>query len=146
MNKHQFPAVVALLVVRFRPPRHACQSHAVPDDVANLSIRQVLRFGQTQVWNPRVEIAAVLGLSGAVRSMAHRATIRKTFACFLQNIGRGFQWICLYAGLSGNGEVARCACHDRLEVRRLTGGAKAMPNHARSVETKRNQCDATKPY
>ncbi len=41
-KKHQLPTVVALLVVRFRPARHAGEPHAVAYDVTDFSIGQIL--------------------------------------------------------------------------------------------------------
>jgi hypothetical protein len=62
---------------------------------------------------------------------------------FLQNLRRGFKWICFQAGFSRDGQVARRACHDRLEVGRFTGSAEAMPKQPQSVKADRRQRHAT---
>ena len=49
--KNQLPNVVVLFVVWFGPSWHAGQTHAIPNDVADLSVREVLGLRQTQVWN-----------------------------------------------------------------------------------------------
>src|SRR5579859_4376858 len=141
----QLPAVVALLVVWFRPPWHAGEPDAIPDDVADLSIRQLLSFVQAQVRHLGVKIPADLGLSGAIRPMTNGAASQKAFARLLQHIGRGLPRICFLARLSGDGQVARSASHNRFNPGWLIGCAKAAPNHARCVEAKRNQCGATNP-
>jgi hypothetical protein len=82
-------------------------------------------------------------LPGAVRSMAYRTTIPKALSGLFQDFRRGLPWVRFPAGLPRDGKVACGSRHNRLYIRWLVCGAKAMPNQPGSVKNKRNHCHAT---
>src|SRR5882762_5064795 len=102
-EEHFLPTVVALLVMRVCPAGQAGEAHAITDDAADFSIREVLRSWQTQVWNLGVKAAPDSGLSGAVRTMASCTAVEETLTGFFQNFRRGAPWVCFEACIPRDG-------------------------------------------
>lgn len=115
------------------PAGHACERDAAADDVAELAVGKILRLRRAQVGNSRVEIAADVGLAGAVRGVADGAAVDVTFARVFQNLWRGLPGVRLKARLSRDGEIARGSSNDSFEARRLGRGGEAVQEDAHSI-------------
>src|SRR5260370_9114677 len=76
----KLPAIVVFLL--HAPRRHSGKPNAVVDDVVDLSVREVLRVGQTHVRRLRIKILADLRLSTSVIAVATGAMIGEVTAPF----------------------------------------------------------------
>ncbi|HXH66006.1 MAG TPA: hypothetical protein VNI81_02325 [Candidatus Limnocylindrales bacterium] len=70
------------------PAGHAGERDTAADDVAELAVGEILRLRGAEIGDPRIEIAADVGLAGAVGGGADGAAVEVTFAGFFQNVGR----------------------------------------------------------
>ncbi len=84
-EQDQFPAVVVLYLGA--PRRHSGEPNAIVDDVVDLSVREVLRRGQTHVRRFRIKILADLRFSAAVVAVASGAMIGEVGPRFAENFG-----------------------------------------------------------
>ena len=144
-EEDQLPTVIALLIVRFSPARHAGQSYAISDNVSNLSVRQVLRLRQAQVRNFGVKVATDARFSGAVGAMAHSTAVEETFSRFLEDFRRGLPRIYLEAGPARDCQVTRGARYRFFQVGRLIRGAKTKPNQPDDIQGKHHGCHSADP-
>ena len=128
----QFPTVVGLFVVGLGPAGHAGERDAATDDVAELAVGEVLRLRGAEVGNARIEVAADIGLAGAVRGVADRAAVDVTFTRGIQNVGRGLPRIGFEAGFTRNGEIARGTGDDCFKTGRCGRGGETVQQDARA--------------
>ena len=134
----QLPTVVGLLVVGLGPAWHAGERNAAANDVAELAVGEIVCLRQAEVRDSRIEIAADVGLAGAVRGVADGAAVEITFAGFFQNVRSGFPWVGFEAGFSRNSEVACGAGNDGFEAGRVGCGGEAAQDNAYTVEASDN--------
>ncbi len=85
-EENEFPAIVVLFFVRMAPGRHARETDAVLDDVADLAIGKILRLWRAQIRRLGVEVPADLGLAAAVVAVTNNAAVREV--CALRGIDR----------------------------------------------------------
>src|SRR5258708_6550409 len=81
----KLPAIVVFLL--HAPRRHSGKPNAVVDDVVDLSVREVLRVGQTHVRRLRIKILADLRLSTSVIAVASGAMICEVSPRLAENFG-----------------------------------------------------------
>ncbi len=79
----ELPAIVVFLLRA--PRRHSSKPNAIVDDVVDLSVREVLGFGQTHVRCPRVKVLADLRLSASVIAVADGAMVGEVGARLAEN-------------------------------------------------------------
>src|ERR1700731_142201 len=104
-EENEFPAIVVLFFLRMAPGRHARETDAVLDDVADLAIGKILRLRRAQIRRLGVEVAADLGLSASVVAVAGRATGDEAVAGLIEDLRTSFPGIVLMAAAGGGSQM-----------------------------------------
>jgi len=132
-EENEFPAIVVLFFVRMAPGRHARETDAVLDDVADLAIGKILRLWRAQIWRLGVEVPADLGLAAAVVAVAGRAAVDVTVAGLMEDLRRGFQGIFFMARGGWDGQIPDGTSDELFQSRWLVQGAEAAANRDGSI-------------
>src|SRR5579872_1001091 len=108
---------------------HAGKSHAVGNDVMQLSIAQALCGGRSQIGHTRVQMSANARAASAVGPVAPGALRQKDDVTLLQRLSIAAQWILGSPFTPGNREVPNPAAHRRFRRGWGLYGAEASPDH-----------------
>src|SRR6202045_4430985 len=133
-EENEFPAIVVLFFLRMAPGRHARETDAVLDDVADLAIGKILRLRRAQIRRLGVEVAADLGLAAAVVSVAGRAAVDEAVAGLIEDLRRSFQGIVLMARGGGDGQIPDGTSDELFQSRWLVHGAEAAANQDGAID------------
>ncbi len=113
------------------PGRHSGKLDSVFDDVVDFLVAETLRRSRPQVGHPRIKIAADLGFSAAVDSVAGRALGKKGLPALLHSSRSCFKWILQAALVAGNGKTSDGPRQGGFRRRRDCIRAEASPHHKR---------------
>src|SRR6266513_727438 len=137
-EENEFPAIVVLFFVRMAPGRHARETDAVLDDVADLAIGKILRLWRAQIWRLGVKVPADLGLDAAVVAVADGAAVDEAVAGLIEYLRRGFQGIVFMARGGGDGQIPDGTSDELFQSSWLVHGAEAAAKQNGSIDGHKN--------
>src|SRR5262245_24714216 len=139
----EFPAIGILACRVLRSEcRHSCETHAVVNNVVELTIRQVLSLRPSHVRWFRIQTTADIGIAATIVRMACRAMVGEMSHSFGQNLRSGRNRILRLLCGSRNRQSPQMPRNKRFDRRRLTPRAEAVGEYIpRSQSDHQQDCN-----